>query len=161
MRLNDEQLQQQVAEAVGRKLGPQMGRARRVFLNAVAGTQPAPTRPTLRFRPWMLLGFGSAAAAALLVLTLRPTSAPDAPDAGTGSAAPVVASSTNEPSNVQHAVFWEPIDEQTVYVNGQVPARSIRGVRVDEVQWFDPRLKAHVRLTVPRQQVVLTSLMAH
>jgi len=162
MRLNDEQLQQQVAEAVGQRLEPQLGRARRAFLEAVAQPQPVPTRPTLRFRRWVFIGLGgAAAAAAMLLLTLRSTGASDAPDVSSGSGAPVVASAaSDEPSDVRHTVLWEPIDEQTVYVNGQVPARSIRGVRVDEVQWFDPRMKAHVRLTVPRQQVVLTALAA-
>lgn len=157
MRLSDEQLQQQLADAVGRTLAPHMGRARRAFLDAVAQAQPTPTRSSRRLQQWMSLGL--AAAAAVLAVALRSRVVPYSPRVPTGLWIPRMAL-TEQPRDVRHTVLWQPIDEQTVYVNGQVPARSIRGVRVDEVQWFDPRMKAHVRLTVPREQVVLTSLSA-
>lgn len=162
MAWSEEQLRQGVSDVIERRIGPRAGGARRAFLAAVTGEAiPRPT-PRAGWQRWWLptaVGIAAAAAVAITLLPGRSPEPPEPPRSPLPGSAPLAVATP--PAEVSHAVVWTPFEDQTVYLNGQIPARSIRGVRVDDVQWFDPELQAHVRLTVPREQVVLTSLSAH
>ena len=60
------------------------------------------------------------------------------------------------PQNVEHALAWRTVDQGTVYLGGgEVPLRSVVRQADETVRWYDPRRKAQVELTVPRNEVML------
>jgi len=59
------------------------------------------------------------------------------------------------PRDVEHALTWNTIDQGTVYLGGEVPLRSVVRQANETVRWYDPQHKAHVEMTVPRDEVML------
>ena len=42
-----------------------------------------------------------------------------------------------------------------VYVDGDMPLRSVVRQANETVRWYDPQRKAHMEMTVPRDEVML------
>ncbi len=57
--------------------------------------------------------------------------------------------------DVEHALSWDTVDQGTVYLGGELPLRSVVRRASETVRWYDPQRKAHVEMTVPRDQVML------
>jgi hypothetical protein len=72
-----------------------------------------------------------------------------------GDATPLVTPATDAPRDVEHALTWNTIDQGTVYLGGEVPLRSVVRQANETVRWYDPQHKAHVEMTVPRDEVML------
>lgn len=67
----------------------------------------------------------------------------------------VTAAGDAAPRDVEHALTWNTIDQGTVYLGGEVPLRSVVRQANETVRWYDPQHKAHVEMTVPRDEVML------
>jgi hypothetical protein len=150
--LNDEQLDLLLREHLSAELDPQLGRAPASF----------EARSRRRFSRWRAaswsIGAGLALAAAIAGLFLlaplwkvMKTTEPQI------SPTPPVAQL--EP--VEHEVAWNTIDQGTVFVNDNVPMRSIRRERLDRFKWTDPETKAQMQMSVPHDEVVLVGLNAN
>ena len=72
-----------------------------------------------------------------------------------GSIAPVTPADDAAPRDVEHALTWNTIDQGTVYFGGEVPLRSVVRQANETVRYYDPQRKAHVEMTVPRDEVML------
>ena len=66
-----------------------------------------------------------------------------------------IAPAGDTPQDVEHALTWNTIDQGTVYLGGEVPLRSVVRQANETVRWYDPQHKAHVEMSVPRDEVML------
>jgi hypothetical protein len=153
---------------LARTLDAQRGRAGDAFAAALrrgAETTPASIRrPATRDRRFWAIGgagglVGAAAAAMLTIAMLGPIAPGEHAPATLGPPARQVGAADASP--LRHAIRWRTVDDGTVYVNGDAPARSIRQQRLDQLEWFDPRLNARVEVSLPRDEVTLISLPSH
>ena len=70
--------------------------------------------------------------------------------------APVaVAAAPEEPIPVLESATWSPVVDEGLGLVDNQPVRKLRRDVVEEVEWFDPRHKAVVRTTTPKQQIFL------
>jgi hypothetical protein len=179
---NDAQLESLLRDHFAAKLDGQLGRAAERFAREVADARPAQLHLRLTDAPrpaprapqhhrsgwsafaWSIgLAGGAVAAGIAVVMVLVPmlntkpqdvafneSPRPTRPDPLTP---PQPATFT--PQNVEHALSWNTIDQGTVYLGGEVPLRSVVRQANETVRWYDPQRKAHVEMTVPRDEVML------
>lgn len=62
------------------------------------------------------------------------------------------------PSAIVQSARWSRLEDEGLTLVANEPARQLRRQVVDEVGWYDPRRRATVKTTVPRQQVILIGL---
>jgi hypothetical protein len=143
------------------------------YLRLVDAPRPAPARREPHRRStWSALAWsiglagGAVAAGIAVVLFVVPLATnnktvvvDDRPgintSRGTGVTPPVSPAGEFTPQNVEHALSWNTIDQGTVYLGGEVPLRSVVRQANETVRWYDPQRKAHVEMTVPRDEVML------
>lgn len=153
--LNDENLDRLLREHFASELDPQLGKATATVLPACA---PA-TRPRRWHWTWTAAaGLALAASVAAFLLgpgvfsgLLRQTQLHHPP-------APPVALVQPDIRPVEHQIHWNDIDQGTVFVNGQVPMRSILRQRIDSLQWSDPADNAIYQMSLPQDEIVLIGL---
>jgi len=156
--LNDENLDRLLCEHFARELDPQLPRA----TAAVAPAWVAGTRQRQRRWTWATAaGLALAASVAAFFLgpgvlsgLLRQTHSDHAP-------VPPVALVQPDIQPVEHQIQWNAIDQGTVFVNGQVPMRSILRQRIDSLQWSDPADNAIYQISLPQDEIVLIGLNAN
>lgn len=140
----DEELDLLLKTHLPAQLDPQLGRSVAAFRQSQA------PRRTIGW--W--IAAGSAVAAGVLLAVLlnhgpRQTSVPQ----------PLAKKMLPEevPTIVQSAK-WSRLEDDGLAMVADQPARQLRRQVVDEVEWYDPRRKATVRTTVPRQQIILIGM---
>jgi hypothetical protein len=151
----------------------------------LAGTRDdRPHRP-LRLFGWTAGIAGAAIAAGIaVVMILGPAlepHGPGTPDAGTsgtlaqndprrhgstdpdtpGPSGDVVLVDVEMPQDVEHALSWNTIDQGTIYLQGEMPLRSVVRQANETVRWYDPQRRAHIELTVPRDEVMFVGYPSH
>jgi len=121
---------------------------------------------------WAIGIVGGALAAAVTLVSMRHTIMP------TGSKATQSPLANNHsprnrggdvvpdgvPINVQQAsmdVAWKTVDQGLVPLEDGTPARRLLQQRTDTMKWYDPKRKAQIEYTVPRQQTVYVGYNAH
>lgn len=141
------------------RLRGQLGRATEAFRRECAG------RPR---RGWVwrwASAAGSLAACVAVVWSVaayrasRPTGTEGVKVAVVNDAsvvAPVAAAvAPEEPIPVLESATWSPVVDEGLGLVDNQPVRKLRRDVVEEVEWFDPRHKAVVRTTTPKQQIFL------
>ena len=157
--LNDEQLDLLLRDHFSTELDGQLGRAPVAIL--ARSRRRSPWRAAVNWG----VGGGFALAAAIgalflfapLLKIMSRGGDSDSHQVAQRAGAPVTPIS--EP--VEHEIAWNTIDQGTVFVNDNVPMRSIRRQRVDSLKWIDPDTKAQMEVTVPHDEVVLVGLNAN
>lgn len=170
----DSQFETLLREHFASKLDSQLGRSAERFMRE-AGAAPSvprmrlveapPAHPRLRIFAWSIGLSGAAVAAGIaIVMVLAPmlTQPNGTQHAGSQVVSPIESTSGEDvqpvnagPQNVEHALSWKTIDQGTVYVDDEVPLRSVLRQADETVRWYDPQRKAHMEMTVPRDQVML------
>jgi hypothetical protein len=152
--LNDEQLDLLLREHLSAELDPQLGKAPAAF-------EAKPRRRPTSWRSMLIslsIGGGFALAAAIGGLfifapLLKVMNKPDPRQ--------IVMPVTPVSEPVEHEVAWNTVDQGTVFVNDDVPMRSVLRQRVDSLKWVDPDTHATIEMKVPRDEVVLVGLNAN
>jgi hypothetical protein len=181
---NDAQLESLLRDHFAAKLDGQLGRAAERFMREVADAPaqphirlvdaPEPSSPRAardRRSGWSgfawSIGLAGAAVAAgiavvMFVAPLATNNKPIAVDLKPTRPGPLDSGEPTRPlpseftpQDVEHALSWNTIDQGTVYLGGEVPLRSVVRQANETVRWYDPQRKAHVEMTVPRDEVML------
>lgn len=168
---------------LGEQLDGQLGRARRAFESQVA-RRSATSRPrrATRSRLWVigLAGAGAAMAASLAAVWAVPMFGGGGGGGGKKSSSTAIVDAVPPPAytpssrpgeksadNTSPAAFdWEPVrqvnttavrDEGTLVVDG-APARVVKSVSTERMEWFDPERNVRVETTVPQERVMLIGI---
>lgn len=173
----DSQLETLLREHFASKLDAQLGRSAERFMSEFAAAPrlrltdaPFPrSHRRLRLFGWTAGVAGAAVAAGIAaVMILAPLLTQPAglvsPTVNqiarghsdtTGGAGDVTNVAAAAPVDVEHALTWNTVDQGTVYLSGDVPVRSVVRQANETMRWYDPQRKAHVEMTVPRDEVML------
>jgi hypothetical protein len=153
--LNDQHLDRLLHEHFASRLDPQLGRATAAMQRSCAAV---PGRR--RCRSTWTAAAGLALAASLAAVFLGPGvfSTLLKPRLDQPAPAPPVALVQPDIQPVEHQIHWKDIDQGTVFVNGQVPMRSILRQRIDSLQWSDPADNAVYQMSLPQDEIVLIGL---
>jgi hypothetical protein len=73
---------------------------------------------------------------------------------------PAIVQNTDH-GDVEHEIQWNTVDQGTVFVNDNVPMRSIRRDRLDNLRWVDPSSNATMEMSVPHSETVLVGMNAN
>jgi hypothetical protein len=156
---SDDELDQLVAEHLSKRLDPHVGKTRAAF----EAMRAAERRDALRRRLFVgsMVSAGGLIAASIAIawgvwsIRWKPIHPPIAKQDVPLAAA--VALKTG-PQDLQRVVTWETLDDGMEVIDGKTPMRKLRREEIEEVQWFDPENKATIRMTIPREQVVLVEM---
>jgi hypothetical protein len=85
-------------------------------------------------------------------LPVEPDSSPGFGKTGSGESTDPMAYVAR---NIEHTLTWNTVDQGTVYLDDERPLRSVVRQAAETVSWYDPARKAHVELTIPRDEVML------
>jgi hypothetical protein len=141
--LNDDQFDAMLREHLSRELDGQLGRAG-------AALHRPQRRYTPRFAAWGAL----AAAAVLAVVLLRPRQpvlAPVQPSAAVAAAA----------TAVEYQIDSQSIDQGTIFLDNDTPARRYVQRRIETARWIDPLTHAQMEFSVPHDEVLLVGLNSY
>jgi hypothetical protein len=180
---NDEELDAMLTQHLKSRLDPQLGRARLAFQTHVLATA-APARRVratdVRPRVWMIGVVGTALAASMAALWAVPNMFPvkatptnltvnspvDAPVKREIVATPVA---HGEKAEVP-VRMWEPVgsvvncvseNQGVVLIGDNTPARVVREVSTESVQYVCPQQNVRVEIVVPRETTKLIPLETH
>lgn len=140
----DEELDVLLKSHLSAQLDGQLGRSVAAFRES---------RAPRRTVAWWLAAGAAVAAGVLLAALLNrepgPTTTP-----------PPLAKNTlpEEAPTIVQSATWTRLEDDGLAMVADQPARQLRRQVVDEVEWYDPRRKATVRTTVPRQQIILIGM---
>jgi hypothetical protein len=171
---NETQFETQLRDHLSHKLDSQLGRSVDRFLSEFGPTtatprmrlsEPAPEvhRP-LRLFAWYAGISGAAIAASLVVAMLLPRlvrSPAPRPDpsgmvaVGPDSAPLTAVSEGPRAQDLEHEVQWRTVDRGTVFLDDEIPLRSLVRQQVETLSWYDPKRQAHVQMEIPRDEVML------
>lgn len=143
---------QLVGERIGRHLRGELdgyvGRAEKAFLRHVLTDAPA-----RRGHGWRRIGVGVAVAASVVAGVALWNRHGTMPITTPSQLIEPVALASDDP--VERSVFWNTIDEGTVFIDDQTPARRLRRQLVEQTRWFDAQGNAQVSYRVPREDIML------
>lgn len=156
--LNDQHLDRLLREHFASQLDPQLGRATAAMQRSCAAV---PRRR--RWRSTWTAAAGLALAASFAAVFLGPGvfSRLLKPRVDQPAPAPPVALVQPDIQPIEHQIHWNAVDQGTVFVNGQVPMRSILRQRIDSLRWSDPQDNATYELRLPQDEIVLIGLNAN
>ena len=64
----------------------------------------------------------------------------------------------DENSPLERTVFWRTLDEGTVYIDDDTPARQLRRQQVEEIAWTDKRSgERKTTYSVPQEEVMFVA----
>lgn len=140
----DEELDLLLKTHLSAQLDPRLGRSVAAFRQS---------RAPRRTIGWWIAAGSAVAAGVLLGALLNRGPSPTTPRQ------PLAKGTAPEeaPTIVQSAT-WTRLEDDGLAMVANQPARQLRRQVVDEVEWYDPRRKATVRTTVPRQQIILIGM---
>jgi hypothetical protein len=153
-----------------KRLDPQLGNAvARFAAHAMKDSQIAQNsaEPPARAEPrrgfWIATFSTSAVAAALIVgFAMFAHSINQNGNGGTKHGNPVVSSSQPTPSAtdvpMERTLFWRTLDEGTVFLDDDTPARQLRRQQVEEVTWKDPASgEQRTSYSIPQEEVMFVA----
>ena len=126
-------------------LDGQLGRAGKAF---AAHVRAGPVRRA-RF-PWVIPFAAASAAAAMIALAIFPRHSTPHENAG-----PVASAGE---STIEQVVWSRTIDQGTVLLDDQTPARKVVREQIRELRWTDAAGGRHVQTLTPHRDVMLISL---
>jgi hypothetical protein len=86
--------------------------------------------------------------------------APHAP--GRSVKPPVQLASDDTPDPIERTVYYRTVDDGTVFLDDQTPARQLRRQEVEQVTWLDRRTgRTSVTEMVPKEDVMLVAYNKH
>lgn len=159
--IEDKRIDLLISRHLSRELDQYVGRAAERFALELRESQPIPIRQTgFQWRIWA----GAALAASLVIswaLYSIPKRNPDfnKNDGGDKGLLSIAQPDSLEP--LAEMVSWQTIDDGTVLMDDDRPARQVRRQVVQTVCWYDPKQQTMVELTVPREQVMLIGLNSY
>lgn len=152
------------------ELDGQLGRAERAFrgelrLTPLAATGPRRRRRSLRSHAWVIGAMGAAAAASMAAMWIVPVTPPGGtpvavtqPGVDDGAIAGVGGTSledlsTSQPKwrQVEQVVNSMTLDDGLVLLEDNSPARLVRQVALQQVEWVDERSGVRVQAVLPRE----------
>jgi hypothetical protein len=74
---------------------------------------------------------------------------------------PASVASAQDPEAVGEVVEFNTIDEGTLVLENEGPARQLRRQVLQTTQWYDPQTGGRIEVTVPQEQVVLIGLPSY
>ena len=176
----DQILESDLREHLAAELDTQLGRSKRAFREYIVRTRvSAPdvivktsTAAQFRAKFWTLTAAGAIAAglaafwAVPLVMNRGNTTAindpthaaPAAELAAVTAASPTDDAAGGEWEEVEKVVSTMTVDDGLVIIDDRTPARLIRRVEMERMQWFDQRRGMSLETVVPRENVQLITL---
>jgi hypothetical protein len=142
--LNDDNLDALLREHYSAELDGQLDRA------------PAVLARSSRRSPWRAAIYPIALAAGIAAIFLVPALMRRGADP---APAPIAQGTWGD--SMEHEIEWNTIDQGTVFVDGDLPMRSIRRQRMDNFRWIDPETNASMQLSVPHSEIVLVGMNAN
>jgi hypothetical protein len=138
----DDPLETGLRKHLARELDPQRGRALAAFEGQLR-------RERLRRRGWIIGVATSGLIAASIAIAVflhvpRPLISPKGP----------IARNDDPMRNIQQVMEWEASDEGVTVLDRSIPVRKVRQNAVEQVEWFDPKRNASMKLTVPVERVL-------
>jgi len=176
---DDLQIESALRAYLGRELDGQLGRAKACFLREIEASAPipinaataAPTRSIggagRRARLWwapLAGGIAAAVGIACGVAEFHPwKTTPKSPvvDNTPHNATPSTQLAVAPEPSDSETIVVQTIDEGTVVVGDQGPARQLRREVIDHVEWFDPTTNKRIQIDIPREEVVLVGMNAY
>jgi hypothetical protein len=156
----EDNLQQILPDHFRAQLDTQLGRAEAAFARRLAAQTGA--RPPHRRHPaiWGLWAAGAIAASAGIVWGVvahreMPAVGPAIQVAQRPQAVTPEGQSPSTQISVEQIVAYQTIDEGSVILEDQGPARKLRRQVMQTVEWYDPERKESGTVRVPIDQVVL------
>lgn len=147
--LNDDNLDLLLREHYRAELDGQLDRA------------PAVQARSSRRLPWRAVGWSTLAVAAAVTIFMMPALRALIGQALRNDPRLPLVTQTAAAQPVEHEVQWKTIDQGTVFVNDELPMRSIRRERLDHIRWTDPDTNATYQMSIPNQETVLVGLRAN
>jgi hypothetical protein len=164
MNSNEEQLDSLDESLKGHlsgRLDSQLGKAAAAFASH-ALKSPEISRPAgSAVRPWWIALLGTAAAAAVVAVAFSDMARRAGP---LGPSHPLLVATqpseatTGDDSDIERTVFWRTLDEGTVFIDPNTPARKLRRQQVEEVSWTDRQSgERRASYSVPQEEVMLVA----
>jgi len=112
---------------------------------------------------WAIGIVGGALAAAVTLVSMRHTIGPinSKPMRSRGSVDIVPDGGPIPAQQASMDVAWKTVDQGLVPLEDGTPARRLLQQRTDTMKWYDPKRKAQIEYTVPREQTVYVGYNAH
>jgi hypothetical protein len=154
--MEDKRIDSLISRHLSRELDQYMGRAAERFAREPRSIPIR--RAALPWRTWA----GAALAASLVIswaIYSIPKRNPIVNKKGDDPVSPVAQPDSLEP--LAEMVSWRTIDDGTVLMDDDRPARQVRRQVLQTVCWYDPKQQTTVELTVPREQVMLIGLNSY
>jgi hypothetical protein len=158
--LNDDNLDVLLREHFSAELDPQLDTGKRdAFAPARSGQldrAPAVFARSSRRLPWRAAIVPFALAASIAAIFIVPALLNRDPQA---TETEVVQGVPHTP--VEHEIAWNTVDQGTVFVDSDVPMRSILRERTDNFRWIDPETNASMEVSIPQNEVIFVGMTAY
>jgi hypothetical protein len=59
---------------------------------------------------------------------------------------------------VERSLDWRALEEGTVLLENNIPARRVRRQVVEQVRWYDPQEQKYIKTTTPKEDVIFIGL---
>lgn len=161
----DDDLDEKLRVHLAAELDGQLGRAERAFRDEVRLATPvlATRLRTSRSHVWTIGAVGAAVAASMAAMWVVPVAPPDdafmaaTQPGGPGDIALMATPSEAAPDvspqwqQVEQVVNSMTLDEGLVLLDDDTPARLVRQVSLEQLEWVDERRGLRVQAVVPRE----------
>jgi hypothetical protein len=169
---DEDELDATLRDHLALELDGQLGRAERAFRDEVAVARSTYTirpRRTLRAHAWVIGAMGAAVAASVAAMWVVPVApqtdnpavaltqpkgrADAASQQGDSPSPPAPDAPTPQPhwQQVEQLVNSVTVDDGLVLLDDNTPARLVREVALQQVEWVDERLGVRVQAVLPRE----------
>jgi hypothetical protein len=148
MKLDDNNLDQLLSDHVSAKLSTQIGRTEDAFRRQLS----RPVENRLKLPMWIA---ASLAVAAAIVWTVSVWQQHTVTTPGVSRRPVEVAKSDPAARNLQFTAYTRTVDDGLVYLDPQTPVHQLRTQEFQQVQWLEDDGKTQMKITVPKEQVLL------
>jgi hypothetical protein len=154
---NGSPLDEALREHLRGRLDGQLGRSVAAFRREVARKPQSHLGP--RMVVWGLCaGASLAASVAIVWATVVHHDQRPKPILATSGDENPTATSAGSPLPLEQTVEYTTVDEGTVVLENQGPARRLRRSVLATFEYYDPQQKANIEITVPQEQTVLVGM---
>ena len=163
---NDEALDERLHRHLSDRLNDQLGRSATFFAKQLlreqraAGQAKAGTWSALR--PWAWMTAAASIAAAAAVVAIAVTGQNFGRSRGPISRDTVKPIIDDKPQPVERTLFDRTVDDGTVFLEDDMPARQLRRQRVEQVTWLDKKTgRTSMTESVPQEDIMLVAYDKH